>query len=84
MNGGHGYPPTRCHKTNIRHGFWRQGAMVDSRWCHWRSSPGSAGEVGGGGGGTVVVAGGDYLSFGFLLFWFLIYIRKLKQWKAKN
>ena len=28
---------------------------------------------------VVVVAGGDYLSFGFLLFWFLIYIRKLKQ-----
>ena len=28
---------------------------------------------------VVVVAGGDYLSFCFLLFWFLIYIRKLKQ-----
>ena len=33
---------------------------------------------------VVVVAGGDYLSFCFLLFWFLIYIRKLKQWKVEN
>ena len=28
---------------------------------------------------VMVVAGGDYLSFGFLLFWFLIYVWKLKQ-----
>ena len=33
----HGYPQTRCHKTNISHGFKDKEVVVDGYSCHRRS-----------------------------------------------